>query len=299
MRIIAVDIGGTSIKAGEVVDGELLSFAEQDTDAKNGAGFVMARVTRIISEYGNFDAIGISTAGQVDSTQGVIRFANDNIPGYTGMKVKALLEEKFHVPVAVENDVNSAALGEAHCGAGREWDDFICITYGTGIGGAIILDKKVYKGSAFSAAEFGHIVTHGNGRQCKCGLYGCYEQYASTGALVRSAMKADPRLSSGRLIFSRLDEPQVRAVVDEWIKEIMYGLASIIHIFNPSNIVLGGGIMNEQYIIEKIRSSIHHYIMSSYTNVKISQARLGNQAGLLGAAYLAGQAGQYPPEVRQ
>jgi predicted NBD/HSP70 family sugar kinase len=287
MKIVALDIGGTSIKAGEVTDGVLNSFTEYDTNAKNGGEYVIKRVIDIISEYRGFNAIGISTAGQVDSLQGIIRFANENIPEYTGMKVKELLQERFHVPVAVENDVNSAAIGEAQFGAGMEWKDFICLTYGTGIGGAIIIDKKIYSGSTFSAAEFGHIVTHAGGRACNCGLVGCYEQYASTGALVRAAEELDSELSDGRKIFERINEPETRIVVDEWINEILFGLASIIHIFNPANIVLGGGIMNESYIIERIKYSLNNYIMPSYTNVKISQALLGNRAGLLGAAYLA------------
>jgi glucokinase-like ROK family protein len=286
MKIVTLDIGGTSIKAGEVTDGVLNSFIEYDTNAKNGGKYVIKRVIDIISEYKGFDAIGISTAGQVDSQQGIIRFANENIPEYTGMQVKKILQERFHVPVAVENDVNSAAIGEAQFGAGTDWKDFICLTYGTGIGGAIIIDKKIYSGSTFAAAEFGHIVTHAGGRACNCGLNGCYEQYASTGALVRAAEKLDPELSNGRKIFERINEQQTRKVVDEWINEILFGLASIIHIFNPTNIVLGGGIMNESYIIERVKSSLNRFVMPSYTNVKLCQAMLGNRAGLLGAAYL-------------
>lgn len=289
MKIVALDIGGTSIKAGEVTDGVLNSFSEFETNAKNGGEYVINRVKDIILQYKGFGAIGISTAGQVDSLQGTIRFANENIPGYTGMKVKEILQEQFRVPVAVENDVNSAAIGEAYFGAGMEQRDFICLTYGTGVGGAIIIDKKIYSGSTFSAAEFGHIVTHAGGRACNCGMHGCYEQYASTGALVRAAEKLDPTLFNGRKIFERIHEEKVQKVVDEWINEILYGLASIIHIFNPSKIILGGGIMNEHYIIENIMTSLNDYIMPSYTDVKICQAMLGNKAGLLGAAYLAQQ----------
>ncbi len=289
MKIIALDIGGTSIKAGEVVDGELCSFTEYDTDAKNGGEFVMARAVDIISAYGSFEAIGISTAGQVDSRHGCIRFANENIPGYTGMKVGEILKAKFGVPVAVENDVNSAAIGEAQFGAGRGVDDFICLTFGTGIGGAIVISREIYPGSRFSAAEFGHIVTHAGGRACNCGLRGCYEQYASTRALVRSAVKLDTSLSNGRKIFESLERPDIKSLVNEWLAEILYGLATVIHIFNPSRVILGGGIMNEGYITDKLRKEINNYIMPSYSNVEIRPAFLGNRAGLLGAAYLAGK----------
>ncbi len=289
MKTIALDIGGTSIKAGEVTDGALLSSAEYDTDAKQGGEYVIRRAMDIISQYSEFNAIGISTAGQVDSIQGCIRFANENIPEYTGMQVKRILEERFQVPVAVENDVNAAAIGEAQYGAGKDLNDFLCVTYGTGIGGAIVINKQIYSGSTFSAAEFGHLITHAQGRVCNCGLRGCYERYASTGALVRATMELNPALSNGRKIFEHINEPQVRAVIDGWIQEIMFGLTSLIHIFNPSCVILGGGIMNESYIIQNLQGSIYSNIMPSYANVVLKQAQLGNHAGLLGAAYLASQ----------
>ncbi len=287
MKIIAVDIGGTSIKAGEVIDGVLVSSTEYDTGAKSGGESVMLRVKDIIAGYSGFEAVGISTAGQVDSLRGCISFANENIPGYTGMQVKNIMEQHFKVPVAVENDVNCAALGEAHYGAGRGLKDFICLAFGTGIGGAVVIDRKIYAGSTFSAAEFGHIITHAGGRHCNCGLSGCYEQYASTGALVAAAAELNPALSNGRIIFEHMGDPGVQEIVDQWIREIIYGLVTIIHIFNPADIILGGGIMNENYIAGRIKDSIKDNIMPSYAGVAIRQASLGNRAGMLGAAYLA------------
>ena len=121
--VAALDIGGTSIKSGLWDGTRLLRMAEQDTNAKNGGAYVMERAIEILKSYQPFDAIGISTAGQVDSVRGCIRYANENIPGYTGMEVRRILEEEFHVPVAVENDVNAAAAGEAAFGAGKEEKD--------------------------------------------------------------------------------------------------------------------------------------------------------------------------------
>lgn len=162
--VAALDIGGTSIKSGLWDGTRLLRTAEQDTNAKNGGAYVMERAIEILKSYQPFDAIGISTAGQVDSVRGCIRYANENIPGYTGMEVRRILEEEFHVPVAVENDVNAAAAGEAAFGAGKEEKDFLCITYGTGVGGAIVINGSVYTGSAFSAGEFGGILVHPEAR---------------------------------------------------------------------------------------------------------------------------------------
>lgn len=289
MKIAALDIGGTSMKAGLVEDGRLSDFREVDTCASRGGEMVMRTAEEIISSFSSFDRIGISTAGQVDSREGVIRFANENIPRYTGMAVRARMENKFRVPVAVENDVNAAAVGEARFGAGRGYPDFLCLTYGTGIGGAIVLDQRIYAGHAYSAGEFGHIVTHAEGRPCNCGLRGCYERYASVTALVNAAKELDPSLNSGRAVFRRMDDPAVKKVVDGWIGEILIGLATLIHIFNPACIVLGGGIMNEEYITGELSRRLPGHIMPSYADVALRHAELRNEAGLLGAASLAAE----------
>lgn len=286
-KIVALDIGGTSIKSGIWTGTEVQQVKEHDTNAGNGGLYVMERAKEILRQYQGFDAIGISTAGQVDSQKGCIRYANENIPGYTGMQVREILEREFLVPVAVENDVNAAATGEAQFGAGKDEGDFLCITYGTGVGGAIVMDGSVYTGSSFSAGEFGGILVHPEARTAGQPFSGCYEKYASTTALVRMAKELDPSLDSGRKIFSRIEEPKVQAVVDRWIGEIVYGLVTVIHIFNPSCIVLGGGVMAQPYIIRRVRERMGLEIMDSFRNVRLLPAELGNLAGILGAAYLA------------
>ena len=248
----------------------------------------MERAVEILEEYQGFDRIGISTAGQVDSSKGCIRYANSNIPGYTGMEVKRMMEERFHVPTAVENDVNAAALGEANFGAGREFQDFLCLTYGTGVGGAIVIDRKIYRGSSFSAGEFGGIVIHPRDRDASKDIFsGCYERYASTTALVQNAMRLDESLCNGRKIFEHRTEAKVAGIIDAWIEEIVLGLVSLTHIFNPSCIILGGGVMKQKYILDKICNILYNNVMESYRDVNIRQAQLGNTAGLLGAVQIA------------
>lgn len=287
MRIAALDIGGTSIKSG-IWDGQgTTKLKEQDTNAKLGGPYVMERALEILKSYGTFDAIGISTAGQVDWEQGSIRYANENIPGYTGMQIRQILEKEFSVPVAVENDVNAAAQGEGIFGAGKGADSFLCLTYGTGVGGAIVMNGQVYRGSCFSAGEFGAMVMHPEDVREGDPFSGCYEKYASTTALVREAKKLDPSLENGRRIFEEIGRPEVKAVVDAWTDEIVHGLVTLIHIFNPSVVVLGGGVMAQPYVLSQVREKTMNRIMSSFRNVRLEQAALGNQAGLLGAAYLA------------
>lgn len=288
MRILVFDIGGTSIKYGCCVDGKLGETFETPTEASKGGRHILNKVISLIEQEENYDAIGISTAGQVNAAEGYIIYANSNIPDYTGTRIRRELEAKFHVPVAVENDVNAAALGEAVCGAGRDHPNFLCLTYGTGVGGAIIENRQVYHGSSFSAAEFGAIVTHSAEKQTQPDYYdGCYERYASTTALVQAAMAYDAGLDNGRKIFARLEDPRVMEILDKWVDEIMMGLSSLVHIFNPACVILGGGIMVQPVITEKIRQKVNRYIMPSFAHVVIKPAELGNNAGLLGVNHLA------------
>ena len=287
MRIAALDIGGTSIKSG-IWDGkQTLELKEWDTNASRGGACLMARAVAILHTYGDFDAIGISTAGQVDSEQGSIYYANDNIPGYTGTKIRDILEAEFGVPVAVENDVNAAALGELYFGAAKGAENFLCLTYGTGVGGAIVIDGSIYPGSTWSGGSFGGILTHPEAMEAGLEFSGCYEKYASTTGLVREAMKVDASLDNGRKIFEAFDRPEIRAVIDRWIDEIVYGLISLIHIFNQSDILLGGGILAQDYIIREVRRRVDARISSGFSGVNLLQTGLGNQAGLMGAAYMA------------
>lgn len=285
MRIAVVDIGGTSIKSGLWEDDCLTDIRETDTNAACGGEHVMETILSILREQKDVQAIGISTAGQVNSAEGTIVYANENIPGYTGMKIRERLEREFHVPVAVQNDVNAAAIGEGYYGAGRGHKNFLCLTYGTGVGGAIVTDGTVYSGAGYSAGEFGAIVVHPKDRDVSRDAFsGCYERYASTTALVQLVQRAYPEIKNGREIFARLSEDGVRALVDQWIGEIVYGLTTLVHIFNPSLIILGGGVMEQSYVLENVQAELKSQIMSSFAGVEIRPAELGNTAGMLGAA---------------
>ncbi|MDE5669862.1 MAG: ROK family protein [Eubacterium sp.] len=290
MKILAFDIGGTNIKYAICDENFNLSDKHTiPTDAEKGGQFIINKVIEIIESYENIDRVAISTAGQVDSVNGIVVYSTDNIPYYTGMMVKKIIENKTGIPTYVENDVNAAATGEAKFGAAVNTTDFICLTFGTGIGGAIYLNNKLYKGSSSSAGEFGHIITHAGGRPCSCGGEGCFEQYASASSLIRAVKKITGKEMNGFEIFSEenFNNPEIRHIIDSWIDEIIIGLKSLINIFNPSLIVLGGGIMNEKYIIDLIDRKIYKQLMNSFGKVKIVNTKLGNNAGLLGAAYEA------------
>lgn len=286
MKTMAFDFGGTMIKAGLVDDsGNISEFAEVPSNGKQGADALFQAAFAVAERFSGFDRIGISTAGQVDAVRGSIIFANQNIPNYTGRLVADIFADRYHVPVAVENDVNAAALGEAKFGAGRDCPHFICITYGTGIGGGIIIDGKLFRGANGIAGELGHMLVHPGGRLCGCGKNGCYEQYASTTALIKSAVQRDATVTDGRELFRHLDT--MSDLVDSWLDEIVLGLVSLVHIMNPHALILGGGIMEQPYIGEKLPQKLYPQLMPSYRSVQIKLAELGNSAGLLGAAWLA------------
>lgn len=287
MNILALDIGGTSIKSGLYHNNKIQNLIEAKTDAKLGGPFVMEKVKEIIRNYSSYEKIAISTAGQVDSSNGVISYANSNIPNYTGMPVKKILEEEFSVPVYVENDGYCAALGEAWHGAGQEFKNFLCLTYGTGVGGAIIINGNIYKGQSLMAGEFGGILIHPEAQVENDPLSGCYEKYASTTALVENAMELNLDLSDGRKIFSEIEDMEVRRVINNWVDEISFGLVSLIHIFNPEAVVLGGGVLSQEYVINRLNHVLSKRLISNFRNTKIKNATLGNSAGLYGAVSIA------------
>ena len=289
MKILAADIGGTSIKVGiSNKEGKIELLKAFDTESEKGGKYLVEKLIKIISEYEDYDAIGISTAGQVNSIEGSIIYANDNIPNYTGTQLKKILENHFKVPVKVENDVYAAALGEQHFGVAKGFTDFLCLTYGTGIGGAIVLNSKLYKGYTGLAAAFGHIITHPFGNKCNCNKAGCYETYASTTALIKKAKEIYPDVINGRLFFERLAEgdQSLVKVLHDWVEEVAIGLTSLIHIFNPQVIIIGGGVMEQENVAQMVSSKVRELTMECFSDVKIMKASLGNKAGVLGAVSL-------------
>ncbi|WP_455493443.1 ROK family protein [Eubacterium sp.] len=292
MRILCFDIGGTFIKYALCNENFQLSEKQKmPTNAKEGGQAIIQRIIEVIESYDNIDRVAISTAGQVDSKNGIVVYSTDNIPYYTGMMVKSIIENKTGILTYVENDVNAVALGEARFGAAKGCSDFISLALGTGIGGAIYLNNKLYTGSTSAAGELGHMITHAGGKQCTCGGEGCFECYASANALINAVNKISDEPLDAFQIFEKenMSKPEIRSEIDKWIDEIILGLMNIIYIFNPPLIVIGGGIMNEDYIIELIDRKIYNKLMENFRNVKIERTKLGGDSALLGVAYEASQ----------
>ena len=205
---------------------------------------------------------------------------NPIIPNWIGTNLVKILEKKYNLPAVLENDVNCVALGEKWIGAGKDLSNFICLTIGTGIGGGIILNNQLFRGENFVAGEFGHILIK----------KGEFEQFASTTALIRLVKERTEKTLNGKEIFD-LEKKEIveyQEVISEWIENLTDGLSSIVYCFNPANIILGGGVIEQgEPLINRIKDSLFKKIGPQFKEkLNIIQAKLGNNAGMIGASYL-------------
>ncbi|MDQ6422422.1 putative N-acetylmannosamine-6-phosphate 2-epimerase [Paenibacillus sp. LHD-117] len=300
---IGVDIGGTKINAGivslagEVVLTHSLSTSGGKTDT---AGRVMEAIDGLLSvakaRYPDIrcKGIGVGTAGQVDWREGSIRHASELIAGYTGTKLKALLEERYRLPVRVDNDVNALALTELRLGAGIGVGHFVCIALGTGVGGAVVTDGRLLRGAWGGAGELGHLSVDFRGEPCVCGARGCLEQYASGTGIARrmrerlaAAGRSSEQPDSREVIaLWQAGEPLASAIMDEAISALGAAIASLIHTFNPELIVVGGGVADAgPPLLGRLREEALRRAMPSLSNgVRIEAAYRGSWSGMIGAA---------------
>lgn len=287
-RIAALDIGGTRIKGCLFEDGVPVRREETDSEAKRGGRHLLSRAERLLESFLPFDGIGISTAGQVDPHSGTIRYANENIPGYTGVDVKGFFESRFRVPAAVLNDVCAAAVGEGMYGAARGERDYLCLTYGTGIGGGLVLNGELYYGAGASAGIMpGGLILRPELSGSGDPFAGSYERCASASALREEGAALDPALSSGREIFRSLERPEVRALADRWLDRVAAGICSLIYAYNVPCVVLGGGVMEQPYAVGGAARRVEERLIPGFRGVRVVGAALGNMAGLYGACSLA------------
>ena len=283
MNILAIDIGGTMIKYGLVSsDGEILSTDKIETEAEKGLENILNKIDNIFKRYKKNNPVGIAVSGtgQINGMIGKVIGGNPIIPNWIGTNLVKILEEKYNLPAVLENDVNCVALGEKWIGAGKDLSNFICLTIGTGIGGGIILNNQLFRGENFVAGEFGHILIK----------KGEFEQFASTTALIRLVKERTGKTLNGKEIFD-LEKKEIveyQEVISEWIENLTDGLSSIVYCFNPANIILGGGVIGQgEALINRIKNSLFKKIGLQFKEkLNISQAKLGNNAGMIGASYL-------------
>lgn len=303
---IGIDLGGTSIKSA-LVDERGDTFFEEviPSCASVSAQAVLRQLENAASSLKDkaadrgwkVNGIGLGTPGIVDRTGRIVLGGAENIDGWENIDVATPLEERLGLPVVIGNDANMMGLGEVKFGSGRGCTHVVFLTVGTGIGGAVIIDGKLFSGYDGRGTELGHVPLFADGERCACGATGCLEHYASTSALVRrfrESVKEQSPVSGapadGELIVRLYREGFPPAV--KCMKEHFYylgrGIAGFINIFSPQRVVIGGGISESgPFYIEEIKKAVRQQVMASCAvNTEIVASSLGNRAGLVGAASL-------------
>ena len=318
MYYIGVDLGGTNIAVGIVdEDCKIIKKGSVPTKPERGADAIVQDMADLaksllldlnlpISEVAS---VGVATPGTADTDRGIVVYAN-NVPFLHYPLAEKLSSLLGGIPAYIENDANAAAKAEAFAGVAAGAQFSVMITLGTGLGGGIVLDGKVYSGFNYAGAELGHMVIEKDGRQCSCGRRGCWEAYSSATGLVNitkdrvaeavaagkkssiiDAIGGDYSKISARTAFTAMKEGDALGaeIVDEYISYLACGIVNIINIFQPNVLSIGGGVCNEgdnlmKPLLEKVWSETYSREGTPKTDIKI--AKLGNDAGIIGAAVL-------------
>ena len=309
---IGIDLGGTNIKAGVVNENyEMIAKATTKTLLPRPAEEICADMAKVSLEaveqagltLDDIESVGIGTPGTANSETGIIEYSNNL--GFLNLPVVEIMQKHINKPFYVENDANAAAYGEFLAGAAKGANDAVCITLGTGVGGGIIINGKIYSGFNFAGAEIGHTVVDPNGPECTCGRKGCFEVFSSATGLVRMTKEAmyedkgsvmwqmneeDGKVSA-RTAFNamRAGDRAGKAVVDKYIKYLALGITNTINIFQPDILCIGGGVCNEgDPLLLPLKEIVAKevYTKNSAKNTEIVIAKLGNDAGIIGAAFL-------------
>jgi glucokinase len=295
--IIGIDLGGTNLKVG-LLD---LSFKIRDRLNLSTANFLRKEIL-IAAIVNSIDKIikanrlrktdilgvGLGLPGPIDADKGIVHFF-PNIPGWLEVGLQKILEKKLKLPVFIDNDANLMALAEYKLGAAKTAKNAVCLTLGTGVGAGIIIEGKLYRGSTFAAGEIGHMPINEKGPECKCGGYACLEAYIGNLRIMRQAQKIFKRKISleelSRLARHNKKAARIWSVVAE---RLGLALVSVINLLNPDCIVIGGGVANAGRILfDKVEETILTRAMLVQARaVNIRKAKLGNDAGIIGAAIL-------------
>jgi glucokinase len=308
--LIGIDLGGTNVRAGALTsDGQLLNWKDTLIEAARGPAAGLRTIARladeVIAQAGQpVLAVGVGSTGPLDRQRGCIQNPY-TLPGWEDVDIVTPLRERFGVPVALENDADAAALGEAWAGSGRGLKRMVMLTIGTGVGYALILNGGIYRGLGGEHPEGGHIIIDPSGPECYCGARGCLESLVAGPAIVHFALESEearispflqkaaslPREIDAATIFegARQGDDFCQSLVDKTANYIALGLVNIIMTTLPDCIVLTGGILRSYDLFEdKIRSTLAGYdVIVPAKKVQIQLSELGQAAGLYGAARAA------------
>lgn len=307
--VIGVDLGGTKINTGIIDEsGKIILSIKVPTLAKEGPYPVIERIKKSIYDVlieanmklEDIKGIGIISPGPIDSEKGLV-VNPSNLPGWDHIPIVKLLKEEFKLPVMLDNDANAAALAEYMFGSGRGLKNFVYITISTGIGGGIIINGKLYRGTNSNAGEVGHMTINYNGPKCNCGNFGCFETYASGTAIARYAKKAvfDNRTTlikelageneiTAQHVFEAAikEDPVAIELIDEEAFYLGVGISNIIAFANPERIALGGGVSKQwDMFYNRMMETINERALKPMIDVcQIVKSELKDDIGILGAA---------------
>ncbi len=309
---IGIDVGGTNVKIALVNDsGKIIYSNSVPTRAEMGYEYTVNNIKQAIYdllketklEAKEIEGIGFGFPGQVDYKSGVVRLA-PNIPGWVDVPIAKMIEDEFHIPTRVDNDVRCAALGELKYGAGKGCENLICITVGTGIGSGLIVNGKLVRGASNAAGEIGHIKLQiHDGPICGCGDTGCMEAFASGPAIVAMAeeyilggksTKYREMANGGDITpfivaeAAKAGDPVARRIFSRIGEYIGIGMASVVNLLNPEKIIIGGGVADAgDILLDPLKDTLKKRAMKiAGETVEVVPAQLGNTAGVIGASLL-------------
>lgn len=298
--VIGVDVGGTNVKLGIVnasgnvvsrssfLTQEFMETPEALITAIANAVIALLHGAKLSSK--DITGVGVGLPGLIDVENGVVRIL-PNIPGWLDVPFRKILERKLNIPVQIENDVNMITLGEWQYGAGKGISNLVCITLGTGIGAGLVLRNDIYRGHGFAAGELGHVPLEFEGPKCGCGGVACFERYAGNKSLQRKAAKAfNDKSITLEEVYHRASEGKKKAIKfwDEVGVLVGTGLVGVVNILNPQCVIIGGGVARSfEFFQLAIKRTIDSRAMKTQASmVEIIKARLGDDAGLIGAKVL-------------
>lgn len=312
MLYIGIDVGGTTAKAGVVdEEGKILSKSVCRTGKERAFEDIAADMAelcrRVVRESGHemadIAAVGVGIPGEQDPKSGLVAFCNNL--GWVNVPLMQRLREALGLSVYVDNDANVAALAESAFGASRDVKSSILVTLGTGVGGGIVENRRVRTGAHGVGGEIGHMVVVMDGEKCNCGHRGCWEKYASATAIIRmgrALMEEKPDCALARQMGGDAANLNAKAVLDlakagdadcmgifeTYVKYLCVGLANLINIYDPDMIVLGGGVAYAgDFLLDAVRAALGDYVYCPALSwARVELARLGNDAGIIGAAML-------------
>jgi len=307
---VGIDLGGTFIKIGIVTEkGKIIKKVEIESKAVEGPKEVLKQLNKgikliLMNNKQKIEGIGIGSPGLINSKKGTVENP-PNFPGWGKVNLKKAIQKNFNLPVEIENDANAAAVGELIYGAGNKFRSFIMVTLGTGVGGGVIFNKKVYHGDSGAAGEIGHITIDFNGAPCKCGSIGCIESYVGNNYLterIKKDLKHNPDSAIVTLVegdykkitprivneAALLNDGYAKSVISDTGAKLGYALASVINVLDIANVIVGGGVAGfGQLLFDSLEHSIKERVLIPIKpRIKVKPAKLKNEAGIKGASAL-------------